>query len=97
MSRRLRPWPVAVATLLLVVTGCAGGGGGSTAPSVVPSDATSLPSASAASPAAGSPGTTTAPSASLSADTFQNPVIDRNYADPFVLRDGDRYLAYATG
>jgi beta-xylosidase len=37
------------------------------------------------------------PGASLSADQFQNPVIDRNYADPFVLRVDDSYYAYATG
>jgi len=31
------------------------------------------------------------------ATQFQNPVIDRNYADPFVLRADDKYYAFATG
>ncbi len=35
--------------------------------------------------------------ASLAATHFQNPVIDRNYADPFVLRVDDTYYAFATG
>ena len=29
--------------------------------------------------------------------TYCNPVYDGYFADPFVLRSGDRYLAYGTG
>lgn len=84
--------------LLLVVAGCATGTDGTASPSqAAPSAVT--PSADASSPgasdAAGSP--VASADASLAADEFQNPVIDRNFADPFVLRDGDRYVAYATG
>src|SRR5688500_2300395 len=31
-----------------------------------------------------------------SADEFQNPVLRRDFADPFVLKAGDAYYAYAT-
>jgi beta-xylosidase len=51
-------------------------------------------SVSGASPVA-SPDASSA--ASLDPGSFQNPVIDRNYADPFVLRVDDGYVAYATG
>jgi beta-xylosidase len=55
------------------------------------------------SQSSGQPGTPNTPSpvasssASADANRFQNPVIDRNYADPFVLRVADRYYAFATG
>lgn len=38
-----------------------------------------------------------APSGGLAPGEFLNPVIDRNFADPFVLRVGDTYYGYATG
>src|SRR4051812_38346542 len=36
------------------------------------------------------------PSPSLAAGLFQNPVIDADFPDPFILSDADRYYAYAT-
>lgn len=77
-------------TLLLVATACAPAAEDRASSGVAPS-ATPLP---------GPTGVTGSPSpgaSSLAPGDFQNPVIDRNFADPFVLRDGDGYVAYATG
>src|SRR5205814_9154733 len=38
-----------------------------------------------------------APSASVPSGQFKNPVIDRNFADPFILKVGTTYYGYATG
>src|SRR4051794_28121525 len=63
---------------------------------------------SAASPSAGTEpsaipsgsdvagGAAGSPSPSLAAGLFQNPVIDADFPDPFILADGGRYYAYAT-
>ena len=34
--------------------------------------------------------------ATYAAPTFTNPVLDANFPDPFILKDGGRYYAYAT-
>jgi beta-xylosidase len=86
---------------ILVVGACGGAGGtgspvpgASGSPNTVPPSASGGPSdGSSGSPAASA----VAPSPSLAEGEFQNPVIDRNYADPFVLRVDDTYYAYATG
>lgn len=94
---RLR-W-ASVLTVLLVAGGCVAGAD-ETGPSTQGIATPTAPSSggSASAPAASGPGSPSASAAvGPSADQFQNPVIDRNFADPFVLRDGDRYVAYATG
>ena len=85
----------ALAAAALIVVACGPGGGTAGPPaSVAPSAKASAPASSAAA----SPATSVAPpSATLTADAFQNPVIDRNYADPFVLAVDGTYYAYATG
>ena len=91
----MAPRGARLATLLatviaIVATACASsaGTGSPVPPPASPSAATGL-----ATPA----GTAAAPSGGLAADQFQNPVIDRNYADPFVLAVDGTYYAYATG
>ena len=90
--RRLRRLGAAGLGLMIVV-GC-GPGGETSAPSrgTNGSDApgSALPSGG---PSAVPPSAV----ASLAATQFENPVIDRNYADPFVLRVDDTYYAFATG
>jgi beta-xylosidase len=64
-------------------------------------------SAAASGPAVSSPSASVAPSGSSSpsasasaspaADEFTNPVIDANFADPFILPVDGTYYAYATG
>jgi beta-xylosidase len=99
-------WPrtrgAGLLAFLLVLAACGTGADGTTSPSL--DQASASGSSGAASPAATAPGGSEAapsadasPGSSPAADQFQNPVIDRNFADPFVLRDGDRYVAYATG
>lgn len=90
---------VTMLVLVILAAGCAGGDRGTVAPTAGGEPA---PSASlAASPGVGGASQDSQPSGGPPAgpgnDEFQNPVIDRNYADPFVFRDGDRYVAYATG
>ena len=96
---RLRPagW----LALAILVAACAGGdgtGGASGAPAAsgggsgVPSPA-SAPGESASEPASGSPS-----AASGSAEgQLDNPVLDKNFADPFVLEVDGTYYGYATG
>ena len=78
--------PVVVCLMaLLIITACdQQGQGTATQPPPTISDATSTSIVSATS--------TSAPAA----DSFQNPVLRRNFADPFVLKAGDSYYAYAT-
>ena len=85
-----RPRAPAVLALGLVLAGCAGGNGGAE-----PSPpAGSTPSAGAASP---SP-LASQPEPSRVDDTmFSNPVLDDNFADPFILEVDGTYYAYATG
>lgn len=47
-------------------------------------------------PAPASPARAAPPVTSASQTTFRNPVIDRNFPDPFILKDGATYHAYAT-
>src|SRR5215203_2329858 len=106
MSTASAPWPrerrAGLLAFLLVLAACGTGADGTSSPSQDQASAPGSPGAGSA--AATAPGGSDAvPSAdagsgsSPAADEFQNPVIDRNFADPFVLRDGDRYVAYATG
>jgi len=69
-----------------IVSGCANDGGVSPAGTASPSPGAS-PDRSAEGSATAAPGE----------GEFVNPVIDANFADPFLLRVGDTYYAYATG
>jgi beta-xylosidase len=88
-GRRLGAILVAVA---LAAAGCGGGSGGTgSAPAGSGSPAGTNGSGSAAPSGSG------APAGSAGSGTFTNPVLDRSFADPFVLEVDDRYYAYATG
>ena len=77
----------AILASLLGVAGCAADDGGASA-GAAGTDAAALPSESVAStPAPPTPGP----------GEFANPVITRDFPDPFVLRVDDTYYAYATG
>jgi beta-xylosidase len=77
-----------VVSCVVVALGCGGRQpGGTAAPSIGPS-ATGPGESGSAKPSV---------VASLPAGEFQNPVIGRNFADPFVLEAGGTYYAYATG
>ena len=93
-----------VAIVLLLVLGLASGcdQSGATATATPPS-ASSVPPSPAATTAtsASVTATETSPAEVLSStvspgESFQNPVLRRDFADPFVLKDGDTYYAYAT-
>lgn len=89
---------VLVLTVALIAVGCGTSGDASPGASGSGGTASSTASASGGFASAGpsaSATTSTAPSADPS--QFQNPVIDRNYADPFVLTTGGKYYAFATG
>lgn len=93
MTRRLpirARTAAAAAVILATMVAACGGLPGSGGPSPAgQSQALPSPSTSAStSPSAG---------ASLPPGMFLNPVIDRNFADPFVLEAGGTYYAYATG
>jgi beta-xylosidase len=77
----LRRPAAALCAAVLVVAACGNGGKASGSPTP-PSSADGGASPSAA--------------ASVPAGEFVNPVIDDDFPDPFVLRDGDAYYAYAT-
>ena len=108
MTTTRRPW-IALLLLAIGVVACGGGDGGATAgsgsaaPGGPSGEASAVPSASAgASPSpaasASTAGSGDPASAEPSAgDTFQNPVLERNFADPFVLEHEGTYYAYATG
>ena len=89
-ARRTIVLAATVAILGLLGAACAPSGG-SDAP------AGSTAQATTASASVSPTNVAAAPSASIGADQFQNPVIDRNYADPFVLSVDGTYYAYATG
>lgn len=57
---------------------------------------TALLTPSATLAGGGGPTTAAAPARSTAAATFRNPVLDENFADPFILREGGVYHAYAT-
>lgn len=81
----------AIGLAAIIATGCGAG-------------QQSISPASSGSPSSGSPSSgTTAPtqatssaSASLAAGQFRNPVLEADFPDPFVLRVGADYFAYAT-
>jgi beta-xylosidase len=84
---------------VLVVAGCAGDQrAGGTGASPEPSVAASPPAAASASaPPAPASSASASASASAASGTFTNPVIDRNFADPFILEVDGEWYAYATG
>lgn len=88
--------------LAALAWGC-GGGGGTQAPGATAGSSGAAPSQSSGPLGSGEPGTSPASSAGASAGPsagageFLNPVIDANFADPFILSAGGRYYAYATG
>ena len=97
MSRARRLSFVAVLVAILVGCGSDGSAGPpASGPSVPGGAATTGPTGASGAP--GGPGPSLAPaSVGPAAGEFQNPVIDRNYADPFVLKAAGRYYAFATG
>jgi len=98
-SRALQRRGLLPAVLLAVlVAACAGGDGGGA--STAPSGSGASTSTSPSDPGGGASGAASqsaAASASLAAGEFENPVIDRNFADPFILAADGTYYAYATG
>jgi beta-xylosidase len=88
---------------LVLVVACSGSAGsaqpGTTGGSGGPGDGASVTrSAEPGGSGTGSSGSASAGTgASLPPGEFQNPVIRRSFADPFVLKDGDGYVAFATG
>ncbi|HKF85567.1 MAG TPA: hypothetical protein VKB30_07265, partial [Candidatus Limnocylindrales bacterium] len=97
-SRALQRRGLLPAVLLAVlVAACAGGDGGGA--STAPSGSGASTSTSPSDPGGGASGAASqsaAASASLTAGEFENPVIDRNFADPFILAADGTYYAYAT-
>jgi beta-xylosidase len=88
---------VAFATVVAVLASACGEGA-ATSPALI--SPVSSPGGSADPSGSSSAGPTSselAPSPSIGPGQFQNPVIDRNYADPFVLAVDGLYYAYATG
>src|SRR5512139_1173998 len=76
-----------IAFLALVLAGCSADGG---APAGTPTSASSpAPTAPAATPL---PPTPTA----ISGLSYDNPVYNRDFPDPFILRVGDTYYGYST-
>lgn len=95
----MRRRPAGLLALLLLVAGACGGGDGGTASPA----ATGAPAGSNPDPSGGAPTEVIetlepeSPAPSVEGGTFTNPVIDRNFADPFVLEHDGTYYAYATG
>src|SRR5689334_13358710 len=92
--------------VVLITAGC-----GEATPTVAPPPPASAATATTAAPAAASPtaaapttapttaataAATTAPTTAATGPTFTNPVLTRDFPDPFVLKAGDLYYAYAT-
>lgn len=86
---RRRPWLSLVVALAL--TGCAAG---QTSPA--PGSGSSASGALSTSGASSAPASGASASPSLAAGEFRNPVLPEDFPDPFVLRAGDTYYAYAT-
>lgn len=95
MLRLLRRAAPLVAVVVLLAT--CGPGAETSRPSPVAQGSSGSGSVPPSPPSTASASPAPSAAASLAADQFQNPVIDRNYADPFVLRVDDRYYAFATG
>jgi beta-xylosidase len=89
---------VAAVLLVLLVAACGGGDDPGASEDVAPSASADGGGAASASPSevpeSLEPGSA---SPSVDGETFTNPVIDRNFADPFVLEHDGTYYAYATG
>jgi beta-xylosidase len=94
--------------LLALLLGACGADQGAARPTAAPPPAQPATPATAEQPraeptaaptAAARPTARAAPSptATLAPGTFANPVIDRNFPDPDVIKVGDSYYAYATG
>jgi beta-xylosidase len=81
----------ALAAAAVLVAGCATG----TTPSPASAGASGPATAPGVSGSVAPSGSASA-SGSATAGTFSNPVIKRDFPDPFVLRVGDTYYAYAT-
>jgi beta-xylosidase len=94
-----RRWLASVVGLALMVAACAGDGAGRADPSGAdPSLATGGAGAASPSPASDPPSASPAASgAAGDSDVFENPVMDRDFPDPFILAVDDGYVAYATG
>lgn len=95
------PWRRALAALLLALTLLAGACGQQSAAQPTAAPATTAASQpTAAAPAAATAGPTSAPTAAptatVGAGMFQNPVLRADFPDPFLLRVGATYYAYAT-
>ena len=94
---------VPISLLLLLLLAACDSGGSTPAPTPPPTEQASATPAPAnptptveqatATPEA-NPGPTKIPTAG--AGEFQNPVLRADFADPFVLKDGDTFYAYAT-
>ena len=93
--RRRRRLGGALIGLLGILAACGPAGGTSSASPATGGTVGPASGAPSGGPSAGSASASPAPS--VAASQFQNPVIDRNYADPFVLRVDDTYYAFATG
>ncbi len=80
--------------------GC-GGGGGTQTPAGSPAGSPAASATGAGASGGGSPSASASGQGSAAPSPgdgeFVNPVIDANFADPFVLFADDRYYAYATG
>ncbi len=97
--RRRRRLGGALIGLLGILAACSPAGGPSSASPATGGTVGPGSGSPSGGASAGSASASSVPSvaASLAASQFQNPVIDRNYADPFVLRVDDTYYAFATG
>ncbi len=78
--------------LAALLAGCGSGSGSGSSATGGPG---STPSGASVA-ASGATSASSAASASLPPGTFRNPVLAADFPDPFVLRDGDTYYAYAT-
>jgi beta-xylosidase len=99
--RTLQPLVALVLGVALLTAGCGRGAGsprGSSAGASGAAGSSAHSSNGASAPIGSALASGESPSGtSPDATQFQNPVIDRNYADPFVLRADDMYYAFATG
>lgn len=95
MSPGARPSRLAATALAAVLVAGCGTGSESASPPNASSTGSGGPSASAATSPAGSASASS--SAGVPDGHFVNPVIDRNFADPFVLEVDGTFYAYATG
>jgi beta-xylosidase len=95
-ARRRSTWRPLIAGVLVLslVAACGGDRNGASSP---PGSAAPSPGGTSAAPSAGTGSGAPSGPSSGGPGEFTNPVIDRNFADPFVLKVDDEYVAYATG